>query len=120
MRFTADPLATEVPPAGLWLMTVPEGTVLLDSMVTVPTTRPAPMIAVVAAAWVFPTTLGTVAPAGPDDTMRFTAEPLATEAPPAGLWLMTVPEATVLLDSVVTVPTMRPAPVIAVAAAAWV
>jgi hypothetical protein len=52
MRFTAEPLATAVPPAGLWLMTVPEGTVLLDSVVTVPTTRSAPVIALVAAAWV--------------------------------------------------------------------
>jgi hypothetical protein len=52
MRFTADPLATVVPPAGFWLMTVPAGTVLLDSVVTVPTARRAPVIAVVAAAWV--------------------------------------------------------------------
>ncbi|HTV97886.1 MAG TPA: hypothetical protein VME42_17955 [Steroidobacteraceae bacterium] len=52
MRFTAEPLATLVPPAGLWLMTLPAATVLLDSMVTVPTTRPAPVIALLAAAWV--------------------------------------------------------------------
>jgi hypothetical protein len=89
-------------------------------MVTVPTARPALVMAEVAAAWVWPTTLGTVTPGGPDDTMRATAVPLATLVPPVGVWLMTLPAATVLLDSMVTVPTARPALVMAEVAAAWV
>jgi hypothetical protein len=47
-----------------------------------------------------------------------TAEPLVALVPDAGFWLVTLPEATVLLDCVVTVPTVSPADVIAVAAAA--
>ena len=41
-------------------MTLPEATVVLDCIVTVPSFRPAPVIAVVAAAWLLPTTLGTL------------------------------------------------------------
>jgi hypothetical protein len=41
-------------------MTSPEATLLLDCVVTVPTVRPAPVIAVVAAACVSPATLGTL------------------------------------------------------------
>lgn len=62
-RLTAEPAATLLPAIGLWLMTLPEGTVLLDAVVTVPTVRPAPVIADEAAAWVSPTTLGTLASA---------------------------------------------------------
>jgi hypothetical protein len=40
-------------------MTSPEATLLLDCIVTAPNVRPAPVIEVVAAAWVMPTTLGT-------------------------------------------------------------
>src|SRR5271156_1785054 len=84
-RFTAEPAATLAPPTGLWLITAPEGTALLDWVVTVPTVRPAPVIAALAAACVEPTTFGTVSFAGPLDTTRFTAEPAATLAPPTGL-----------------------------------
>jgi hypothetical protein len=55
--------------------------------------------------------------AGPVETTRLTAEPAATEVPAIGFSLMTPPEATVLLVAVVTVPTVSPAPVIAVLAA---
>jgi hypothetical protein len=65
-----------------------------------------------------PTTFGTLICAGPLETTRFTAEPLVTLAPVAGLWLITSPAATVLLDCIVTVPTVRPAAVIAADAAA--
>lgn len=78
------------------------------------------MIAVVAAACVMPTTLGTVTEAGPDDTTKFTELPDAPFVPEVGLWLITLPAATVELLCVVTVPTLRPTPVIAVVAAAWV
>src|SRR5947209_18171058 len=83
-RFTAEPLLTCVPAAGLELITVPEGTVLLDAVVTVPSTRPALVIALVAAVCVMPTTLGTATCAGPDETTRFTAEPALTWVPAAG------------------------------------
>jgi hypothetical protein len=117
LRFTAEPAATLALALGLWLITSPEGTLELDAVVTVPTVRPAPVIVVVAADCEIPTTLGTVTSAGPDDTVRFTAEPAATLALALGLWLITLPEDTVELDAVVTVPTVRPAPVIAVVAA---
>jgi hypothetical protein len=55
---------------------------------------------------------------GPLDTTMLTAEPLATLVPDGGFWLMTTPEATVLLDCMVTVPRVSPADVIEVVAAA--
>jgi hypothetical protein len=56
--------------------------------------------------------------AGPVETTRLTAEPELTLVPATGLSLMTLPEATVALLAVVTVPTTSPAPVIDVVAAA--
>jgi hypothetical protein len=119
-RLTAEPALTEVPATGLSLITLPEATLLLDCVVTVPATRPAPVMAVVAAACVSPTTFGTDTFAGPLETTRLTAEPALTEVPATGLSLITLPEATLLLDAVVTVPATRPAPVMAVVAAACV
>ena len=58
-RLTAEPLATLVPAAGLSLITLPEATVLLDCGATAPVVRPAPVITLVAAACVWPTTFGT-------------------------------------------------------------
>src|SRR5262245_8077497 len=55
----------------------------------------------------------------PDETTRFTALPGGTDAPAAGDSLITVPAATVVLPWNVTVPTVRPAPVSDVPAAAW-
>ncbi|MEI2773084.1 MAG: hypothetical protein V9G98_20895 [Candidatus Competibacter sp.] len=55
-------------------MTVPAGTVSLACWVICPTVNPASVIALVAALWVRPTTLGTVTGASPDTT-RSTAEP---------------------------------------------
>ena len=46
---TAEPAATPVPDAGLWLITLPEGTVALDCCETAPTASPAAVIADVAA-----------------------------------------------------------------------
>src|SRR5881227_2415806 len=119
-RLTGEPLATIVPAGGLSLMTLPAATVLLDCIVTAPTVRPAPVMALVAAACVWPTTFGTAICAGPLETTRLTAEPLATLVPAGGLSLMTLPAATVLLDCIVTAPTVRPAPVMALVAAACV
>src|SRR5262249_36425019 len=97
----------------------PSGTVELDADVTVPTTRPAAVIAEVAAACVSRKTFGTTtSEPGPVDTTRFTALPVATCVPAAGDWLITDPLGTVGLAALVTVPRTRPAPVIAVVAAA--
>src|SRR5438067_1673408 len=122
-RLTAEPFATLVPAAGLWLITLPEATVVLDCCVTAPTVRPALVMALVAAACVWPTTFGTATGGGgvaPHETTRLTAEALVTLVPAAGLSLITLPEATVLLDCCVTAPTVRPALVMALVAAAWV
>ena len=53
-------------------------------LVTVPTTRPAPVIALVAAACVRLTTFGTATSGGPVDTTRLTALPDATCVPATG------------------------------------
>src|SRR6476661_2369547 len=92
-------------------MTEPDGTVVLEAVDTLPTTSPAFVIAVVAAACVTPTTLGTATFGGPDDTTIATALPLAARAKAAGVWLSTMPDGTVVLDAVVTSPTMNPASV---------
>src|SRR5205085_10622714 len=110
---TPEPLATLVPAGGPALMTLPAVTVLLDCIVTVPRVRPAPVMALVAADCVWPTTFGTAICAGPLETTRLTGEPLATPARRASVLLMTLPAATVLLDCIVTVPRVRPAPVMA-------
>jgi hypothetical protein len=56
---TAEPGVALAPAEGLWLITLPEGTVELLAVVTVPTTRPAPVIVLVATACVAPATFGT-------------------------------------------------------------
>ena len=66
-------------------MTDPDGTVVLDEVVIVPTLRPALVIAVVAAAWVRPTTFGTATCGGPDETTSATGLPGATCVAAAGL-----------------------------------
>src|SRR5215210_668931 len=101
-------------------MTDPAGTALLDAVVTAPTVRPALVMADVAAAWARPTTLGTATCGGPEEMTRATALPVTTCVPATGDWLITAPAATVVLDAVVTAPTVRPAPVIADVAAACV
>src|SRR4051794_18151865 len=119
-RVIAVPLATCVPAAGVWLMTEPDGTVLLAAVVSGPSFRPAPVIAVVAAACVRPTTSGTATCGSPEDTTSATGVPLATCVPAAGVWLITEPDGTVVLVAVVNGPGFRPASVIAVVAAACV
>src|SRR3954462_13775829 len=101
-------------------MTDPAEIVVLDAVVTVPTTRLAPVIAVVALACVRPTTFGTATCGGPDETTRATALTTLTCVAAVGFWLITDPDGTVVLDAVVTVPTTRLAPVIAVVALACV
>src|SRR5437764_807734 len=98
-------------------MTLPAATVLLDCIGTVPTVRPAPVMALVAAACVWPTTFGTATCGGPLETTRLTAEPLATLVPAVGLSLVTSPAATVLLGCSVTVPRAWRAPAMELVAA---
>src|SRR5262245_55938554 len=120
VRLTALPCATCVPAVGDCEMTDPAGTVVLDAVVTVPSVRFAPAIADVAAAVVRPTTFGTATCGGPLDTVRLTELPWATCVPAVGDCLITDPAGTVVLDAVVTVPTVRFAFVIAVVAAVCV
>src|SRR6185295_11854917 len=101
-------------------MTDPDGTVVLDAVVTVPTVRPAVVIADVAAACVRATTFGTATCGGPDETTCATALPTFTCVAAVGFSLMPHPDGTVVLDAVVTVPTVRPAVVIADVAAVCV
>src|SRR5204862_8103352 len=106
-RLTAEALATLVPAAGLSLITLPEATVVLDCCVTVPAVRPALVMALVAAACVWPTTFGTATWVGggaPLETTRPTAAPRVTLRPSPGRSLITLPDATVLLDHCVTAP----------------
>jgi hypothetical protein len=117
---TAEPSATLVAAAGVSLMTFPLVTVALDACVTVPTVKPALVRAVVAADCVSPTTFGTLTGGGPLETTSATAAPFATLVAAAGLSLMTAPLAVEVLDACVTAPTVSPAPVRAVVAAAWV
>src|SRR5262245_19832511 len=119
-RFTELPTATCVAAAGAWLITEPAGTVVLDCCVIVPTTRPAFVIAVVAAVFFSPTTFGTATCGGPDDTTSFTELPTVTCVPDTGDRLITDPPSTALFRSCVIVPTTRPAFVIAVVAAVCV
>src|SRR5689334_4744720 len=106
---TALPAAKLVPAVGVSLMTMPAATVVLGWNVIAPTVRPAPVSDVVAAAWVRPTTLGTVTGGRPLETTRLTAEPTSTVAAAAGSWLMTTPTGTVLLLCCVITPATRPA-----------
>src|SRR4051812_26344259 len=117
---TALPVATCVPAIGVWLITEPAGTVVLEAVVTAPTIRFALVIAAVAAVCVSPTTAGTATCGRPDDTTSATALPMTTCAPAIGVWLITDPEGTVVLVAVVTAPTIRFALVIAAVAAACV
>src|SRR3954467_11952931 len=116
----ALPTTTSAPAAGDWLMTLPDGTVMLYVVVIVPSTSCAVVIAVVAAAWVNPTTPGALTCGRPDEIVSAIALPTTTSAFAAGFWLMTLPAGTVMLDAVVIVPTTSCAVVIAVVAAACV
>src|SRR5580765_1740998 len=101
-------------------MTEPAVTVALDAVLTVPTVKPAPVMAVVAAACVRFTTFGTATGGGTVETTKATAVPGALCVLGVGFGLMAQPSGTVALDAVVTVPTVKPAPVMAVVAAACV
>src|SRR2546430_5153157 len=94
---TAVPVVTGVSAIGVWLITDPAGTVVLDAVEIAPTVRFAAVIAVVAAACVTPTTFGTATCGRPDDTTSATALPVATCVSAIGVWLITEPAGTVAL-----------------------
>src|SRR5262245_19082524 len=70
---TAEPARALEPPAGFWLITEPDGTVGLDEVLTVPTVRPATVMAADAFACVMLTTFGTVTDAGAEPLLTSTA-----------------------------------------------
>src|SRR5438477_2508391 len=96
-RLTAEPFATDVPGTGVSLMTWPAGTVELAALLMAPTVRFTASMPARAAACARPTTSGTRTGAGPEDTTRFTADPVATDVPAAGVSLITWPAGTVSL-----------------------
>src|SRR5262249_20398974 len=105
---TLLPPAALDPPAGVWLITLPPGTVVLIANDT-ETVKPALVSAVVAAACVWPTTFGTVTGGGPLETTSATDVPTSTVVPAAMPWLITVFGGTVVLAwNVIGAPT-RPA-----------
>jgi hypothetical protein len=57
---------------------------VLDAVVTAPSVRLALVTALVAAAWVNPTTFGVATCGGPDETTSATAVPVETCAPATG------------------------------------
>src|SRR5215831_15116706 len=113
--FTADPGATVVPAAGCWNCTI-SGSMQVLGCAIVPTVSPAAWIWATAGDWVRPRTSGTVA--APSDTVRLTGECIGSTVPPGEFWLMTVP-AGARLTTGETVPTDRPAAVMAWVAAVW-
>src|SRR4051812_23245044 len=103
---TAAPAVSWVPAMGVVLTMLPAGTVALLTNVIAPTVSPTSVIAVAAAARLRPTTFGTML-ARPSDTTSATELPGAALDPAAGIWLMIAPAGTVVLDTLVTAPTVR-------------
>src|SRR3954463_1362764 len=105
---TALPTATSAPAAGFWLITEPDGTVMLDVVLIAPTVRPMLVSALDAFACGWLVTSGTATCGRPEETTSATALPTTTSAPAPGFWLITEPAATVMLDDVLIAPTVRP------------
>src|SRR3954469_21131080 len=82
---TALPTTTSAPTAGFWLITEPDGTVMLDVVLIAPTVRPMLVSALDAVAWGLLVTSGTATCGKPEETTSATALPTTTSAPAAGL-----------------------------------
>ena len=93
---------------------------LLDWVVTVPNTKPAVVMAVVAAAWRLAHYAGNSHLPRARGDNQVDGHPAFTRVPAAGLSLITSPDATVLLGWAVTVPNTKPTLVMAAVAAACV
>jgi hypothetical protein len=117
---TALPYSADALAAGFWLMMVPAATVGLLAVVCAPSVSPTADKAVVAAAVVCPVTTGTLTLGSPDDTTSATDEPCTADAPAAGVWLITLPLATVVLVTCVGAGTVNLSAVSALVAATWV
>src|SRR3954471_19891854 len=105
---TALPTTTSAPAAGFWLITEPDGTVMLEVVLVAPTVRPMLVRALDALACGWFVTSGTATCGRPEEITSATALPTTTSAPAAGFWLITEPAATVMLDVVLIAPTVRP------------
>src|SRR3954452_17253323 len=90
-------------------MTEPDATVRLGDVDTAPTARPDAVIALFAAGWVSAVKSGTATYGSQDDTTRETALPTTTSVPAEGVWVMTDPDGTVMLEAVLIAPTVSPA-----------
>src|SRR3954466_2528021 len=83
-RATALPTTTSAPAAGSWLITEPDGTVMLDVVLIAPTVRPMLVSALDALAWAWLVTSGTATCGKPEEITSATALPTTTSAPAAG------------------------------------
>src|SRR3954468_3256418 len=101
-------MRTSAPAAGFWLITEPDGTVMLEVVLIAPTVRPMLVNAFVAFACGWFITSGTATCGNPEEITSATALPANTSAPAAGFWLITEPDGTVMLDDLLIAPTVRP------------
>src|SRR3954469_25960012 len=83
-RATALPTTTSAPAAGFWLITEPDGTVMLDALLIAPTVRPMLVSALDAFACGWFVTSGTATCGRPEEITSATALPMTTSAPGAG------------------------------------
>src|SRR5436309_2230171 len=105
---TVDPLFTVCPAGGDWPMTSPAGAGSACG-VTVPTFKPASVIAVLAASSVIPTRLGTSTCFGALPTVIVTVLPFSRSVPGSGLCLMTSPTSAWLVVTWNSAVTSKPA-----------
>ena len=105
---TVEPLFTVCPAGGDWPMTSPAGAGSACG-VTVPTFKPASVIAVLAASSVIPTRLGTSTCFGALPTVIVTVLPFSRSVPGSGLCLMTSPTSAWLIVTWNSAVTSKPA-----------
>ena len=94
LMVTSEPRSA-MPLAGFWLMTVSYSQLLLNCLVTF-TVKPACSKTDMASLRLNPSTSGTSTGSGPRESTYSTVDPLATEVPAAGFWLMILSRATSL------------------------
>ena len=107
-RPTGEPATASCPASGSCASTSPAGAVrsYWDALADA---NPASWSVPFASASVIPVTSGTFAVAGPDDSVRPTAEPSSTSSPAAGSWRTTVPGSASGSVASPTSPTLSPA-----------
>ena len=107
-RFADVPGTWDVPPLGLWLITVPAVELEVCCWVIDPTLKPALTSVELAACWVSPVTSGTFTLALPEETTSVIDEPTGTGWPADGLESITSPDANWSLVCVIVRPTFGP------------